>query len=82
MSLFPAPRWVINLGLVTAAAVLTMLAASFVQTLITTGLLREADGSLLWLAIRIVLLSMGPGLVLFATRKREKDLFQATGRTS
>ena len=76
------PRWVSNLLLIAGAAVLTMLAASFVQTLIIAGLLRDADNSLLWMAIRAVLLSMGPGLVLFATRKRNKDLFQATGRTS
>ncbi len=82
MSLFPAPRWVINLALVTGAAILTMLAASFVQVLITTGLLPEPDGGYLWVTIRALLLCMGPGLVLFATRRRDKDLFQATGRTS
>ena len=82
MSLFPAPRWVINLGLVTAAAVLPMLAASFVLTLVQVGLLPEPDNGVMWKAVQIVLLSMGPGLVLFATRRRDKDLFQATGRTS
>ena len=76
------PRWAINLLLVVGSASLTILSAYFTLTLVTVGLLPEPDYSLLWFTIRIALLSMGPGLVLFATRKRDKDLFQATGRTS
>ena len=65
------PRWAINLLLVTGSAALTLLTAYFTLTLVTVGLLPEPDYSFLWFSIRIVLLSMGPGLVLFVTRKRE-----------
>lgn len=65
------PRWATNLLLIVGSAAVTILAAYFTQTMVTVGLLREPDYGLLWSAIRVGLLSIGPGLVLLATRKRE-----------
>lgn len=75
------PRWAINLLLITGAAAVTLLAATFFRVVIDVGAMPEPTGLGLVL-MRIFLLSIGPGLVLYATRRKEDNLDQATGRAS
>lgn len=65
------PRWVSNLLLITGAAAVTLLAASFFRAMMDIGLMAEPTSGIGLVLMRIFLLSIGPGLVLFATRKRE-----------
>ena len=75
------PRWVFNLLLVTGGAAITLLAASFFQAMMDIGILPEPRSGVWLVLVRIFLLSLGPTVVLYATRKRD-NWFQATGRTS
>ena len=66
------PRWISNLLLITGAAAVTLLAASFFRAMMDVGLMAEPTSGWALILMRIFLLSIGPGLVLFVVRRQDK----------